>query len=239
MNSKRSRLGFYALLGVAFIVVAFVVSDILVRDMARERIEGMIVSSLKTSGDVVVDISVFPALKALNGRIDSVYIHAQDVTIGEVPMSEIEVDAKNVAWPVGLGQDEIMDLEDAIADGKIKIVMSEDDVNDGIISKISGLSNFRMSLKDGKSCMNGRATILSLSFNLFAEGIISAGADNTVNYSVERIGIEDVELTDSLLEIARALLNFKFSLPKLPFALKLGSIDIQDDVVVIRGSANK
>lgn len=207
--------------------------------MARERIEDMIVSSLKSSGDVVVDISVFPALKALNGRIDSVYVHAQDVTIGEVPMSEIEVDARNVAWPVGLGQDEIMDLEDAIADGKIKIVMSEDNVNDGIISKISGLSNFRMSLKDGKSCMNGRATILSLSFNLFAEGIISAGADNTVNYSVERIGIEDVELTDSLLEIARALLNFKFSLPKLPFALKLDSIDIQDDVVVIRGSANR
>ena len=78
-----------------------------------------------------------------------------------------------------------------------------------------------------------------MSFNLFAEGIISAGADNTVNYSVERIGIEDVELTDSLLEIARALLNFKFSLPKLPFALKLDSIDIQDDVVVIRGSANR
>lgn len=78
--------------------------------MARERIEDMIVSSLKSSGDVVVDISVFPALKALNGRIDSVYVHAQDVTIGEVPMSEIEVDARNVAWPVGLGQDEIMDL---------------------------------------------------------------------------------------------------------------------------------
>ena len=124
-------------------------------------------------------------------------------------------------------------------DGKIKIVMNADDVNDGIISKLSGISNFKMSFEDGKVCMNGKTTIPSLPFNLFTQGDISAGPNNTVKYSIESIRVEGFEITNVIGEIVRNLLNFNFKLPDLPFALTLDSIDIQNDTIVFNGTSNR
>jgi len=239
MRLSKSYLKLYSILGLLVVIITFIVSDIVIRSITKERIETIISSSLRALGDVYVDLSVFPAIKVISGQIDSLYISAENVVINELPMRRIEIDAQNVVWPVGLDKDEIISIENALADGKIKIVMNADDVNDGIISKLSGISNFKMSFEDGKVCMNGKTTILSLPFNLFTQGDISAGPNNTVKYSIESIRVEGFEITNVIGEIVRNLLNFNFKLPDLPFALTLDSIDIQNDTIVFNGTSNR
>ncbi|MGY1837754.1 MULTISPECIES: LmeA family phospholipid-binding protein [unclassified Modestobacter] len=207
-----------------------VVADRVGVAVAEDRVADQLVERGGLSGEPEVDITGFPFLtQAVAGRYDEVRIQLTAEELGQPAGTSADVVLRGVEVP----------LSDVLSGSVQEVPVERVDgtamLSYELLSEQLGGDTTLAPAADGLQ-ITRTVEVLGAQVPLSATGTLSLDGQVLV-VDVEEASAAGVEIPDFVVDRAADLLDFRYSVPELPFGLQLTDVDARDDGVQVQVEA--
>lgn len=223
------------ILGIVLIIL-FVFAEFVVPNIAAATLTTRIKEAVKTD-DVQLNLASAPNFLITLGRIDDVTALARDAKLGEIYVSELTLDGKNVS----------LAMPDLIADGRIAVksadklelkgIVSEENLRELISRKIDRLENVHVSIDKEQVLITAEIKIFGKMAEAELAGIVLED-NGSLYFRMTRLNMKNALLGKLNLDnlFGDILL---VGAERLPPDTKFDDVSMQDGHVTVTASFKK
>ncbi|MGY1843451.1 LmeA family phospholipid-binding protein [Modestobacter sp. SYSU DS0875] len=199
--------------------------------VAEDQVAGQLVERGGLSGEPEVDIAGFPFLtQAVAGRYEEVRIQAAAEELGQPAGTSADVVLRGVEVP----------LSDVVSGSVQEIPVERVDgtatLSYALLSQQLGGDTTLRPAGGDRLEITRTLDVLGVEFPVTATGTVSLDGQDLV-VDVAEASAVGIDVPGAVVDRATDLLDFRYTVPELPFGLELTGVDPQDDGVRVRVEA--
>lgn len=193
--------------------------------LAERKLNKIILAQVEEIGELDIELASFPSIEILLGKIDFVEISAERPVYQDLLISSLNVKYRDVL------------LKGNTFEGDntyLKILITEDDLNNYLKNTSPDLANLEISLKPGQVLLTGKVPFLNTSLNIrVTGGFLVKNEENKVVFQPEEMKVERVNIPVNLVSKYIEDAYFTLDLNQLNFPLEIDRVKVEEAQIII------
>ncbi|WP_018248004.1 LmeA family phospholipid-binding protein [Orenia marismortui] len=216
-----------------FILFLLISTQLILPNAVSKRIKASLDKEINKSAELSLELSSFPALKLLIGRVDELIVVGEGLVVDSLPISKLNSSFKDLKlkqvegkWKVIKGKNDYLDLE-----------LSEEGLNKYLNTRpeLDIFENFKVELLKNKVMLVGDISFFNAQVNIQLSGNFNIAGPQTIVFSSDKLALENIVIPTALIEQLKDKLQFEIDLSQLPIPLEINQIILEEDRLSILG----
>lgn len=224
---KRRGIVWLFIIGITFLIL---IAQLFLPQFAVNKLRNILEKETDSIDYLDVDITSFPALEILTGRIDHVVIASEGMKIDNLYLDTFNVSYRDIILKKGGFTGVNTDLE---------VVISEGSINDYVNSKYHDLKDFVIQITPDQVLLQGLISIFEADFQLKLSGNFVINDQQNIYFVPEDFQIEDIKVPVGLLKSYIEKLDFSFNLKELGVPMDISDINLISGFIKINGGVQE
>ncbi|MFP4016798.1 MAG: DUF2993 domain-containing protein [Halanaerobiales bacterium] len=224
---KRRGIVWLFIIGITFLIL---IAQLFLPQFAANKLRNILEKETDSIDYLDVDITSFPALEILTGRIDHVVIASEGMKIDNLYLDTFNVSYRDIILKKGGFTGVNTDLE---------VVISEGSINDYVNSKYHDLKDFVIQITPDQVLLQGLISIFEADFQLKLSGNFVINDQQNIYFVPEDFQIEDIKVPVGLLKSYIEKLDFSFNLKELGVPMDISDINLISGFIIINGGVQE
>ncbi|WP_408955714.1 DUF2993 domain-containing protein [Natroniella sp. ANB-PHB2] len=223
---------------IILLLLLLVASQFILPRIFSTRLETSLSQELDDYEELKVRINSFPAIKLLTGRVDQLEIKANNLVSEQLTLERLEAsysDLKLVKdaseqWQVRQGENTELEVE-----------LTDKDLNHYLAtrSELDILDSFRIDLTSDQMVMVGNLRFFNTDLSLQLTGGFSIYDHQTLIFNSDKLAVDQIVISTSVIEQLKDELSFKISLADFPLPLELTEVNIEEGSLQLLGGTRE
>lgn len=201
-------------------------SELILPRIAEKKLSSYIASEAESIESLNIKVSSLPSIKILLNKFDFVEIDAAGVKIDNIYLDQFSGEFNDVRLVGGRVKGNNTDL---------KIIISEDALNNYLEKQYPTLENFDVVLSPGKIFLSGYLNFLEARINVQLAGKLVMEGVNRVHFIPEELQVENINISAALFKDLIEDKGFYFNLNTLELPVNIEKIIISEDKIMVVG----
>ncbi|MEJ6950256.1 LmeA family phospholipid-binding protein [Natronospora cellulosivora (SeqCode)] len=223
MKRKRSL---WLLLVFIFLVVFLIGIELYLPSIANRILVDIFEQETDVIEDLEINISSFPALKILFGRVDHVSIRSQGLVHDHLFLEKFNLNYRDI----------VLSRKDFVGvNTYLEAVVTEEALNNYLYEKYPDMGNFSVEINSEQVLLDGEINIMQFRVNFQISGNLVLNNRNQIYFVPNDLQVEQINIPVNLIKTVMEEFAFVIDLQTLDIPIEITELKVESEYIVILG----